>query len=281
MKERLTALLLLFLAMLTIWAVLSDLPDESTFSPSFFAEESPEIFYADHTSPLVASQVIRLHILADNDSDADQAIKLQVRDCLLPYLNAATATAKSKEEALSMLSSQCSFFTEVVNQVLATAKVSYTATVSVNSVYFPIRIYGSQTYLSKDAIVFPPGFYDSVQVILGDGKGHNWWCLAYPSLCFIDSTYDYIPKESELYKTKISTVPTDTLWKLFYGNDACHPSETAIGTQTENNADGNAESDKITVYYGSKLAQLLKLLFQDESHRGKMNIKKERETTIP
>lgn len=260
MKERLTALFLLFLAMLTIWSVLSDLPKESDYSlstdfPAFSTEEALEVSYIDSSSPLIASEVIRLHILADNDSDADQTIKLNVRDKLLPYLNVATASAQSKEEALSLLSSQCGYFTEVVNQILAANGVSYTATVTVEPVYFPIRIYGSQTYLSEDAIIFPPGIYDSVQVILGAGEGHNWWCLAYPSLCFIDSAYDYIPKESELYKTKIATVSADTLWNLFYGND--------YGNNIALSETAATKDNKITVYYGSKLAELLKLLFQD------------------
>ena len=71
--------------------------------------------------------------------------------------------------------------------------------------------------MSKDAIIFPPGYYDSVQVILGNGTGHNWWCLAYPSLCFIDATYDYVPKNSHDYEKAFATVKQSTLDKLFYG----------------------------------------------------------------
>lgn len=248
MKERLTALLLLFLALLTVWAVVTELPKDSE-SYGILPSASPEDVQTVSgiaTSPLISSEVIRLHILADSDSDADQAIKLKVRDVLLPYLNAATLSATTKEEALSMLSSNCGLFTEIANQVLAASGVSYTATVDVKSVYFPIRIYGSQTYLSEDAIIFPPGFYDSVQVILGTGSGHNWWCLAYPSLCFIDSSYDYIPKDSDLYKKKIGTVDTGALWDLFYGHEM--PIKPSNG--------------ETTIYYGSKLWELVKSLFQ-------------------
>lgn len=248
MKERLTSLALIFFALLTIWAVATELPKETygTLPPA----TAPDV-------PAVSSEVIRLHILADSDSDADQAIKRSIRDLLLPYLNAATLSATSKEEALLLLSSQCSLFTEIANQALAAAGVSYTATVTVESVYFPLRIYGSQTYLSEDAVLFPPGFYDSVRIILGEGKGHNWWCLAYPSLCFIDASYDYIPKDSDLYKKELCTVSLDSLRSLFYGNTAMAATD---------------QSETVTVYYGSKLWELIKNLFQNYPSRAKIEL---------
>ena len=194
--------------------------------------------------PSVAGEVIRLHILADSDSERDQAIKLAIRDTLLPYLSAATLEASDREEALALLTGQCDAFAEIANNALACLGADYTATVSVKSLYFPIRIYGSQTYLSEDAVIFPPGFYDSVQIILGSGKGHNWWCLAYPTLCFIDSSYDYIPKDSDVYKAEIGKVPANTLEELFYGT-----------TEESSNRE-------ITVHFGSKLWELLKHTFQ-------------------
>ena len=213
-----------------------------------FSDSLRETAGAAPTSPAVSGEVIRLHILADSDSDADQSIKLAVRDILLPYLNAATLTATTKEEALALLKEQCDTFTKIVNAALQQLGADYTATVSVQSLYFPIRIYGSQTYLSEDAIIFPPGIYDSVQVILGNGDGHNWWCLAYPSLCFIDATYDYIPKDAELYKLKIGTVKQSSLEELFYGKkgEACQHED---------------EDSEVTVYFGSKLWELFKDLF--------------------
>ena len=77
-----------------------------------------------------------------------------------------------------------------------------------------------------DAILFPPGIYDTVNVVIGAGEGHNWWCLAYPSLCFIDASYDYIPKESEEYLKVFSSLPKSSLERLFYGGfSASEPEE--------------------------------------------------------
>lgn len=233
MKERFTALFLCFLALLTIFAISND------------TSNTQEIFYPTQT-PTVSSEVIRLHILANSDSATDQKIKLQIRDILLPHLNATAKTASTKEEALLLLKEQCTTFTNVINQTLSLLGVDYTASISISNLYFPIRIYGSQTYLSEDAIIFPPGYYDSVQVILGKGNGHNWWCLAYPSLCFIDATYEYIPKNSTSYAKKFATIKKSTLDKLFYGSvSEEYPNETTID-----------------VYFSSKVFELFSNLFK-------------------
>ena len=236
MKERLTSLFLLLLAFFTIFAISTDLPIQSK-----------TVSYTEitQTTPTISSEVIRLHILADNDSTLDQDVKLQVRDALLPSLNAITKHASSKKEALHLLYEQCHFLTTIANETLAFLGTDYHARVSIAKCYFPIRIYGSQTYLSSDAVIFPPGYYDSVQVILGKGTGHNWWCLAYPSLCFIDASYSYIPKDSHSYKETFATVKKSTLDTLFYGT-----------TPKEFEKDTN-----INVYFRSKILDILSSFF--------------------
>lgn len=245
MKERIISICLLLLAAVTVWLIATDFPKKNYAQPaSDFTDairnghDTSAQITTTGISPAVTDDVIRLHILADSDSDRDQAIKLALRDVLLPYLNAATLGAKTKEDALIQLTAQCAFLTDIANAFLAKQNTSYTATVSVENLYFPIRIYGSQTYLSEDAVIFPPGFYDSVQVVLGSGEGHNWWCLAYPSLCFIDSAYDYIPKDSDIYKLKIGTLKKNDIAELFYEDE-----------------------EEITIYFGSKLWELIKSLF--------------------
>lgn len=255
MRDRIIAVFLLILAAVTVWALATELPKKEYAQPaSDFSDAIREgtVVSSPAAASELADEVIRLHILADNDSERDQAVKLALRDVLLPYLHAATLGATSKEEALAQLEAQCPSLTDIANTALAQLGAEYTATVSVKNLYFPIRIYGSQTYLSEDAVIFPPGYYDSVQVILGSGEGHNWWCLAYPSLCFIDSTYDYIPKDSGLYKIKIGAVNKEVLEELFYGEafPELLPEETTA-----------SEADEITIYFGSKLWELLKSLF--------------------
>ena len=248
MKERIISICILFLAAVTVCLIVIDLPRKNYAKPaSDFTEAVRNGTSAGYRSaetssvtPKVAEEVIRLHILADSDSERDQTMKFALRDTLLPYLHAATLDAENKAEAISMLSAQCPLLSEVANNFLASQNAGYTATVSVERVYFPIRIYGSQTYLSADAVIFPPGYYDSVQVVLGSGAGHNWWCLAYPSLCFIDSSYDYVPKDSDVYKINIGTARADSLEKLFFGKH------------------DTSGSDEISLYFGSKLWEIIK-----------------------
>ena len=140
MKEKLTSLFLLFLAFITIFAISTDIP---------YPDKTVSYAETTYITPTVSSEVIRLHILADNDSTLDQQIKLQVRNALLPYLNTITQTASSKKEALYLLHEQCDILTTVANETLSLLGTNYTASVSISNLYFPIRIYGSQTYSRK------------------------------------------------------------------------------------------------------------------------------------
>lgn len=257
MKERIISICLLLLAAVTACLIITKLPKKEYAQPAGdFTNAVREGTYTPSpaAAPSVAGEVIRLHILADNDSRQDQAVKLALRDILLPYLHAATIGAGTREEALAQLEEQCAAFTEIANAALTQLGAGYTATVSVENLYFPIRIYGSQTYLSEEAVLFPPGYYDSVQVVLGSGEGHNWWCLVYPSLCFIDSSYDYIPKDSDLYKLKIGTLKKSEVEELFYGKELS-------GILPETLWEKTGSDEEITIYFGSKLWELLKKLF--------------------
>ena len=215
MKERLTAVFLFLLAIVTVWAVVKKQPaGHYGILPDAKTRDAESV---SASSPAVAGEVIRLHILADSDTASDQSIKLAIRDELLPYLSAITELAADKEEALSLLAGQCDVLTQIVNRKLCSLGADYSADVSVTKLWFPIRIYGSRTYLAEDATLFPPGMYDSIRVVLGEGNGHNWWCLAYPSLCFIDASYDYVPKNTLHYREKFATIKESSLYRLFYG----------------------------------------------------------------
>jgi stage II sporulation protein R len=268
MKERIISICILFFAAVTVCLIVIDLPKKNYAKPaSDFTEairngnsadtplSQPSAATDGPASPSISEEVIRLHILADSDSEYDQSVKLALRDVLLPYINAATINVNSKEEAMATLVEHCATLAEIANAFLTEQHTGYTATVSVERIYFPVRIYGSQAYLSDDAVIFPPGYYDSVQVVLGSGEGHNWWCLAYPSLCFIDSSYDYVPKDSDIYRKKIGTIEKSSLAKLFYGNGE-------LTLLSQNDKTTPAESEEITLYFGSKLWEIIRTMLK-------------------
>ena len=144
--------------------------------------------YFSASSQSVRADVVRLHILANSDSKKDQAVKLLVRDALLNentnLLSRGVTTDNAKE-----------YFLENKEILLATAKETlkknnfdYDVSISLGKEYFETRRYGE--------LIFPAGEYTSLKVILGNGKGHNWWCVMFPPLC-VPSASDIETDESK------------------------------------------------------------------------------------
>ena len=120
-----------------------------------------------------AEGVLRLHILANSDSEGDQAIKLRVRDALLPLF----AAAESYGDARAFVQSHGAELLAVCQNTLAEAGAAYGAQLLLGVDEFPDRTYGG--------VLFPAGAYDALKIVLGDGAGHNWWCVLFPPLCVI------------------------------------------------------------------------------------------------
>ena len=138
-----------------------------------------------HSSGSLAEQLsdklLRLHIIADNDSEKAQAVKLLVRDAICDYLSPLPEGVNNKEEVCRYLNGHLSELVVIANTVLQENGCTYRASACIEKHYFPIKTYG--TYR------FPPGEYDALCITLGSGQGQNWWCLAFPSLCLIDGSY--------------------------------------------------------------------------------------------
>ncbi len=131
--------------------------------------------WASLTQDALAAEVLRLHVVANSDSDTDQAVKLQVRDAILaaatPYLDGV----HNQEEAEQALRPHLQELAQAGAEVLAQAGLSYPITVSITDQWFPTKEYTD--------FALPAGTYRSLQVILGEGQGHNWWCVVFPPLC--------------------------------------------------------------------------------------------------
>ena len=136
--------------------------------------------YAERTQSGIAAGVVRLHIPANSDSAEDQAVKLLVRDALLPRVNECLAIAADKAEAIVLLTEALPALEQTANDTLAANGFGYGAHASIDSAFFPSRTYGD--------VSLPAGPYDALRVALGDGAGGNWWCMVFPPLCFVDIT---------------------------------------------------------------------------------------------
>jgi len=145
--------------------------------------------YAKTTSNEISNSVLRLHVLANSDSEEDQSLKYIVRDRLLEYMNSLCSNTSSKEDAIQIANSHLNEFREIARQTILDNGYMYDVDVQIGNFEFPTKTYGD--------ISLPAGFYDAVRVTIGEAKGQNWWCVMFPPLCFIDVTSGVVPDESK------------------------------------------------------------------------------------
>lgn len=123
----------------------------------------------------IQEDVLRLHILANSDSEEDQAVKLKVRDRILLESGELFNTVGDKSSAQEKAAENTDKVEQIAKEVLAEEGFSYPVTAKVTRQFFDTRVY--------DGFTMPAGWYDSLQVVLGEGEGRNWWCVLYPPLC--------------------------------------------------------------------------------------------------
>lgn len=125
-------------------------------------------------------QILRLHIRANSNSAADQAVKLKVRDAVVAYLEPRLSGANDVAEAKALAIGLTAELRRIGEEVLAAEGFGYGATARVCNEFFPTRMY--------DSLVVESGYYDALIIELGDGEGDNWWCVVYPPLCYLETT---------------------------------------------------------------------------------------------
>lgn len=128
----------------------------------------------------IRNNVIRLHILANSDSEQDQQVKLKVRDVLLESGSELFSGTVSKDNAGEYLLKEREKLIQIANEVLAENGFDYKAEIYLTNEYFRTREYKNFT--------LPAGEYLALKVILGKGDGHNWWCVMFPPLCIPAAT---------------------------------------------------------------------------------------------
>ena len=133
----------------------------------------------------MSEKIIRLHVVANSDSSADQAIKLHVRDAVLAVARQALQDAGDPQQAIAQA---LPALEAAANAALAAQGSRDTASVSFRRELFPTREY--------DTFSLPSGVYRSLRVTIGAGGGHNWWCVIFPSLC-VPATADGFVQAAE------------------------------------------------------------------------------------
>ena len=127
--------------------------------------------WASARSEALSDALVRLHVIAVSDEAEEQEIKLRVRDSVLAYLEPRLEGADDAAEARELISAEL----DGIKAAAETAAEGREVSVTLGREYYPTRDYGT--------FALPAGSYESLRVVLGEGEGHNWWCVVFPPLC--------------------------------------------------------------------------------------------------
>lgn len=144
--------------------------------------------YRKNDSSLLSDKLLRFRVLADSDSSIDQYEKNELSKKMITLLSPALSDIKTKEEALTLLRESLPFLNAYCNYVLSDYGAQNYASCTLGSHLFPYKTYGNYQ--------FPAGIYDTLLVTIGSGRGSNWWCLAFPPLCFANEAFIDVPDSS-------------------------------------------------------------------------------------
>lgn len=121
--------------------------------------------------------IIRLHVIANSDTVADQSLKLKVRDAVIEYMN-KQEDLRSVDDTRAYLEDNLGRLEKITEGVIASEGYDYSSSAEMGIRYIPEKAYGD--------ITFPAGNYEALNITIGSGEGENWWCVLFPPLCLLD-----------------------------------------------------------------------------------------------
>ena len=148
-------------------------------------------------------KLIRFHVIANSDSDKDQKLKLKVRDEVISYLQPKLENSNSIEESEKIIKNEYKTLENISKKVISKNGYNYIVKVGLEYSNFPAKQYSS--------VVLPAGKYKALRIIIGEGKGKNWWCVMFPPLCFIDDQNGIIDEKTD---KKLKEVLTEEEYDL-------------------------------------------------------------------
>lgn len=128
-----------------------------------------------HGEEKIYESVVRLHVLANSDTEEDQALKLKVRDAILAYTSPRVIDSATRDEAIEILQNELDELIRIATDVVRAEGYDYNVDVTLTLEDYPTRNYESMS--------FPSGEYVSLRVLIGEAEGQNWWCVLFPPLC--------------------------------------------------------------------------------------------------
>lgn len=124
----------------------------------------------------IRDKMLRMHVIANSDSEEDQALKLKVRDAVLSEGKELFDGTISSQDAEKILIPHIKDLEQIASETIKNEGFDYDVKITVQEEFFNTRVY-------DNAITLPAGNYMAVKVIIGEGKGQNWWCVMFPPMC--------------------------------------------------------------------------------------------------
>lgn len=139
----------------------------------------------------VRRDTLRLHILANSDSAADQALKIKVRDAVLSAMSENMGEAKTKQQAVGIAAESIALIEKTAAETIKNEGYNYPVRAYLTNMFFTTRYYSRFT--------MPAGEYDAIRIEIGSGQGHNWWCVMFPPLCLPAATQEEESNDRNAY----------------------------------------------------------------------------------
>ena len=154
----------------------------------------------------IAKEIIRFHVLANSDSEEDQALKMKVKEEVLKLLKEELDGISDLDGTRKAIQNHLEDIKNTAENVIRTEGYDYPVTVKLEPHEFPVKTYGDCT--------FPAGTYEALRVCIGKAEGQNWWCVVFPNLCFADTIHAVVPeKEKQELKNILTEDEYDCLFE--------------------------------------------------------------------
>lgn len=141
------------------------------------------------TQQEISEKILRFHVRANSDSSDDQALKLKVRDAVGVHMQQELADVENLDECTRIVENELEEIVQTAREVVLQEGYDYPVTAEIGTTEFPVKTYGSYT--------FPAGNYQALNIVIGEGRGQNWWCVMYPNMCFHGAVYEVVDEDAE------------------------------------------------------------------------------------
>ena len=145
--------------------------------------------YSDTVQAGIAEEVIRFHVLANSDSDEDQALKLKVRDGILDKYQKELSGSDNIEKTRKIIMNNLDGIADCAREIIESEGYDYDVKAYMTKDDFPTKVYGD--------VSLPAGEYEALRVEIGKAEGHNWWCVMFPPLCYVDVSCNEVPVDDK------------------------------------------------------------------------------------